>query len=147
MIGLNKILQTLSCSHCGRLIFSNQYRPKMNTSLVTVRAVSKMTGGSFSENRSPGGKVGKGHWNGDKNVESVLQRGKNMDIELRAFLKGWFYFYGKELRNPVIFLLIIVVRKEAGGWETLALEIERAFGRNIPGVMVYRNLMVRKQIQ
>lgn len=35
-------------------------------------------------------------------------------LTLTAFLKGWFYVYGKELRNPVIFLLIIVVRKEAG---------------------------------
>ena len=38
-----------------------------------------------------------------------------------------------------------MVRKEVGEWEqTLAMETEEAFGRNVPGVTVFRNLMVMK---
>lgn len=68
---------------------------------------------------------------GDNHAEFMLQRRKDIDIEpSQAFPERLVLRHENDLRNPIDFLLVIMVRKEVGEWkQILAME---TFGRNIP---------------
>ena len=68
---------------------------------------------------------------GDNHAEFMLQRRKSIDIEpSRPFPKRLVLRYENNLRNPIDFLLVIMVRKEVGEWKQIL--VMETFGRNIP---------------